>query len=206
MKLLSEWLKKSGTDKPGNKKLFLGTLFIEIISIVLAVLLALAVDEWRENRANAQLARETLSRIIVELKLNVTELEDITKKHQAMHDQLEGMLDKMQNKVDLSGIDFNFNIQLGVLHRSAWQTAIFTQAFRHMDFQVVQELSEIYEVHDFYKVHLENIIKNLSSANLFFEEHVQAQFSALLQDIKTAIDLEKGLLTLHQKFLKKHKL
>ena len=105
MKLLSEWLKKSGTDKPGNKKLFLGTLFIEIISIVLAVLLALAVDEWRENRANAQLARETLNRIIVELKLNVNELEDITKKHQTMHDQLEGMLDNMQKKVDLSGID-----------------------------------------------------------------------------------------------------
>jgi len=205
MKRLRKWLKKSGTDKPGNIKLFIGTLFIEIISIVLAVLLALAVDEWRENRANAQLARETLRRITVELKLNVTELESIIKKHQAMHDQLKGLLDNNQIKVDESENDINFKIQLGVLHRSAWQTAIFTQAFRHMDFQVVQELSEIYEVHDLYKVHLENIIKNLSSANLYFDDRVPAQLRALLQDIKTGLDLEKGLLTLHQKFLKKHK-
>lgn len=39
--------------------------------------------------------------------------------------------------------------------------------------------------------------------NLYFEDHAPAQLRALLQDIKTAIDLERGLLTLHQKFLKK---
>ena len=118
MKLLREWLKKSGTDKPGNRKLFFGTLFIEMISIVLAVLLALAVGEWRENRANAQLARETLNRITAELKLNAAELETIIKKHQAIHDSLKGILDNMQKTGKNNGLDLNFNIQLGVLHTS----------------------------------------------------------------------------------------
>jgi hypothetical protein len=203
MKLLREWLKKPGTTKPGEKKLLFGTLLIEMISIMLAVLLALAVDEWRENRANAQLARETLNRITAELKLNVTELENILKAHQANQNHLKGMLDTVQKSGEIKGFVLDINIQLGVLRRSAWQTAIVTQAVRHIDFQVVQELSEIYEVYDFYKVHLENIIRNLSSTNLYFEDRVQAQLKALLRDIKTAIDLEKGLLELHQQFLKK---
>lgn len=183
-----------------------GKLLIETVSIVLAVLLALAVDQWREGRSNEKLAQEALNRIVAEQKANVTELEDVLKDHQALRERLENVMTELEKAGDDPGIQLNIDIRftLGILKRTAWQTAIVTQAVRYMDFQVVQELSEIYEVVDIYKGHMENTIKNLSSLNLYSKDRIPMHFKALLRDARTAIDLGEGLLESLREFLKKY--
>jgi|GEM_PF-3276223 len=206
MRIFKTLEKKSKTDKnkAGPRGLTVGKLLIEMVSIVLAVLLALAVDQWREGRSNETLAREALNRIVAELKANVTELEEVLKDHQVVSDRLKNVIEKLEKAEDDPGIQINFNFTLGILKRTAWQTAIVTQAVRYMDFQVVQELSEIYEVVDIYKSHMENTIKNLSSLNLYSEDRIPMHFKALLRDAQTAIDLGEGLLESLRKFLKKY--
>lgn len=44
-------------------------LFAELFIIVLGVLIALAIDEWRENAANATLERQYLHQLIADLRL-----------------------------------------------------------------------------------------------------------------------------------------
>ena len=46
-------------------------IFIEIISVVFAVLLALGLNHWREDVAEKKLARKALKNIIIEMKGNI---------------------------------------------------------------------------------------------------------------------------------------
>ncbi len=50
-------------------------LLVEGFSVALAVLLALAVDEWRENRSNLELAQRAEASIMAEVGSNRSRLE-----------------------------------------------------------------------------------------------------------------------------------
>ena len=58
-------------DKP------LKSLLLEVASIVLGVLLALAVNEWQQDREKAELAHTALTNIASELAANAAILESI---------------------------------------------------------------------------------------------------------------------------------
>jgi hypothetical protein len=95
-------------------------LLLEAVSVVFAVLLALAVDEWRETRSREALAARARASILEEIRSNESELRNTRDNHRALLPQVEEALLQIQQKRDTS-LQFNFKIAL--LSSAAWNTA-----------------------------------------------------------------------------------
>lgn len=74
----------------GHRKLPIQTLLIEVFSIVLGVLLALAMNEWREQRAHQSQVKAALQNISHELRSNLDVLTAIHENNVATVDAIAG--------------------------------------------------------------------------------------------------------------------
>ena len=118
-------------------------ILIEAGSIVFAILLAFAVDEWRERRGQLAVAERAPRTIVSELKANRSELrgtrganaqtlENITK-------QVAALGEKRANSVQTG-------MNLSQLSAAAFQTAQATQAAQFLDFDWLVRVARTYEL------------------------------------------------------------
>ena len=120
--------------------------FVESIFVVASILLALAVDEWSQNRDFAELADQSLGIFESELVQNRARLADLSPYHQGIRDVL-GRMDAMPPETsDIRSI--MEGLQTPVLLNAAWETALATGALNHMDFEVVSALSLTYSIQE----------------------------------------------------------
>lgn len=95
----------------------LGLLALEAALIVLSVLLALAVDSWRESREQRELAQRSLTGFIDEARYNCSRI-------QAVSDYLRAVLD---DQLAPRGL------QAGLLRNDAWGVVKSTGAAGWLD-------------------------------------------------------------------------
>lgn len=110
--------------------------------IVLSVLLALAVDEWRESRGRAERAEVALQGIEAELRGNLQGMVAARANHIAMHDSLERYVSLGElppPHVYLRGI-FNPAPVLS----TAWDSARETGATSEFEYELLLQLSRTY--------------------------------------------------------------
>lgn len=120
-------------------------LLVEAFSVMLAVLVALAVDAWREDRSNRELAERAQASIVEEIQTNRAELASAADSN----DELLGQLGRYLNDGDedaLSGFDFSFSL----LTSAAWQTAQMTRAAHFLDFDWVTRVARLYDLQELY--------------------------------------------------------
>jgi hypothetical protein len=131
MRLQSDWIFKG---------------LIESIFVVGSILVALAVDEWSENRDFAQLADQSLNIFVQEIVANQARLEDVVPFHQGIRDVLAQMQLGADDRINVGGI--MEGLVSPVLLSTAWQTALATGALTHMEFEVVSALSLTYSIQE----------------------------------------------------------
>ena len=134
--------------KDSNKSFGLGTVAIEAASIVLAVLIALAVDEGRENRSQQQQAYAALMNISIELKDNQKVLKLIHENNiETVRVIVEG-----QKSTGESESDEERNFIPGLqLRETAWETMLSTGVSGYVDYETILELSATYALQRVYK-------------------------------------------------------
>jgi hypothetical protein len=119
---------------------------VESVFVVGSILMALAVDEWSQNRDFDELADQSLGIFEREILQNQARVEDVAPYHQGIRD----ILAQMRQLPD-PGMDIR-NIMEGltppVLLNTAWETSLATGALTHMDFEVVSALSLTYSIQD----------------------------------------------------------
>ena len=116
---------------------------LEVFSIVLGVLLALAVSEWQENRNNAERASVAMANVRAELQSNLNLLQLIYPNNSKVVEGIES--EQANTQEDASVIP-------GVQMRSsAWQTLATTGLGNFVDYQLLIELSQLYSMIDVYK-------------------------------------------------------
>ena len=119
---------------------------MESVLVVVSILLALAVDEWREERAFAQLADQSLGIFEREIRQNQARLEDAAPFHNGIRDLLGQAMDQKNASMDLRGI--MEGVEIPVILNTAWETALATGALTHMDVETVSALSLTYSIQD----------------------------------------------------------
>jgi len=83
-------------------------LFMEVLAIVSSVLLALALDDWRERRKINDRVEKAIETIQYELTQNQKEVAKALEYHEPLvHNLSSG--DHLMTSIDLSKIPFNFN-------------------------------------------------------------------------------------------------
>jgi len=116
-------------------------LLIEVFSIVLAVLLALGVNQWREQEANEALARTALANVASELESNLKLLTLINTNNAAA-------LESISDQEDDEPVVFVPGLQLQEI---AWESLLSTGVSTYVDYSTILMISETYSIQDVYK-------------------------------------------------------
>lgn len=134
---------KKASDSVDARPRTLKQMAVEVFSIVLGVLLALAVSEWQESRNNREKAAVALANIRAELQNNLDLLEII---HPGNAEVVESISsEQSENPEDAKVIP-------GVQMRSsAWQTLATTGLSNFVEYDLLIKLSQLYAMIDVYK-------------------------------------------------------
>lgn len=134
----------------------------EMISIIMGVLVALAVDEWRENRQNTQRAHIAISNVHQELKSNLALLDIIHPENMKAYHMMQS--DSAEN--DSATIFPALQLQ-----DVAWHTLLNNGIAVHIAYDELLKISELYSLQDIYKdfgkTFLDQLmeVKTISTAN-----------------------------------------
>jgi hypothetical protein len=131
-------------ERPGRlHSKTLGQVALEVFSIVLGVLLALAVSEWQESRSNLEKSQLALSNVRAELQGNLKLLETIHPINSRVVEQLSsGETDSSRDETVVPGVQ---------IRSSAWQTLSTTGVGNYVDYDLLIELSQLYSLIDVYR-------------------------------------------------------
>lgn len=117
-------------------------LLLEAASVMFAVLLALAVDEWREERANAELAERAFTLVVQEVRNNREELAGTRDGNAALLGYLTGWAETPPTASRELVVDYS----VALLSTAAWEAARVSQAAHYMGLERISELSSVYDV------------------------------------------------------------
>jgi len=167
----------------------------EIISIVIGVLLALAVNEWNEDRINQQKAKQALHNIANELKSNIKLLNLIHNNNAAIITLLEQPTASTttEKKSFIPGLQ---------IQDTAWKTLISTGTSAHIDYDSLYMISEIYSIQQIYKTLGFQMLNNMMSTSALsaaLNPDQNGNVNALFQDNMTIlVQIETALLALYE--------
>jgi len=126
-------------------------ILIEAGSVLLAVLLAFAVDEWRDTRAKRELAARAEHGVLAELKANRDELRSTFEKNAANLAAMQRTLDHFAADPDVKSASVSLGFSVSELSSAAWDTTRTTQAAQLLPFDWVVDVARVYETQALYK-------------------------------------------------------
>ncbi len=158
-----------------RKPAWLAEVLVQSVMIVLSILLALWVDEWKQHRAEQQLAQVSLTNFLHEVQQNEARLDDILPYHRAMHSMVKELEAgrgvstpaEFESAVGVDGMRPPF------LLTTAWQTALATGALQKMDYETVSALSLTYTLQDRFREESRSGIQSVLQATNFQAGHAQ---------------------------------
>lgn len=169
-------------------------LFAEVFSVVFAVLVALALDEWWEDRENAANAAASLVAIAEEMRENREELTD----GDAV--AVAGMMENLDTAIAFfdrgerpEGASINWDLAL--LSSAAWETAQLNRATTFMELDRVVELAQVYEFQRYYSRIQDDLFDSISG--LRAGEGIADELRGLRSRLVTAFGLRGTLATLY---------
>lgn len=128
--------------KRGAKK-----VVFEFLSIVIAVVLAMGLTEWRQDILNHRQAEESYQNIIEEIQNNQNNLLPDSAN---MVGSIRRIDDWLKTSMDYRDTIEEMSYELKLLSKSAWEVAKMNQSLTFIDNQRVLNASIVYEFHDLY--------------------------------------------------------
>lgn len=136
--------------KSKTMSLWLPQVIFESALIVVSILVALGLDEWREDRQDDEVVRHALSNFFIEIQQNRTSVDDAAPFNQGLKNVLAGRYEGN----DIGSVDeFVTMVESFVpagLQSTAWETALATGALAKMDYTLVSALSLTYGLQNRY--------------------------------------------------------
>jgi hypothetical protein len=128
---------------------------LEALMILVSVGLAFGVAEYRESRANHELAGRVMRSVEAEVEHNLATLEPWQPYNAAFRQQLAkaDTSDSSKTAIDIyigvrPPLPAGAVVDTPIMRRGAWDAALSTGALRLIDYDVVAALSEIYQMQD----------------------------------------------------------
>jgi hypothetical protein len=156
--------------KPGRT---LGHWLVEGLFIVVSVALGFWVTQVREERQNHELASRVLKGLEAEMKANISTLEpfvDIQDKWLKAMASLGDAKDRRTGfpvcptSATACGVFFatrpdlgNLNTSFPTFQHAAWDTALSTGALRLLDYDLVADLSEVYQRQELFRGNMDKV-------------------------------------------------
>ena len=131
--------------------IWLPQVMFESMLIVVSILVALGLDEWRSDRQDAENIEHALSNFISEIQQNRARVEDAAPFNQGLHHVLSRRQEVRAIESVATFINIIDSYSPVVLQSTAWETALATGALARMDYNLVSALSLTYSLQDRYQ-------------------------------------------------------
>ena len=155
-----------------NVSEWLPRALVESVLIVVSILLALALDEWREDQEIQELIDRSIINFVNEVTQNRSRIVDV----RAYHEGVQQILKQRSADGGLESMEFR-NImealQPIVLTSSAWQTAVATGALGRMDFELVSALTLTYNTQLRFDDNYRSVTRTLLTPNSLQEQNLE---------------------------------
>jgi hypothetical protein len=163
-------------------------VLVEVVSVVFAVLVALAVDEVRQDHAERKQAQEARAAVLTELASNRGEL----RRTEPGLDSLSARLDAIDEAVarGTHPTPSALRIDLPDFSRAAWETAQMTQATAHLPLDWLIRVSKAYETQALYESLSTDVIRTFGSVG---GEGLSAALPHLAGQLHVLQDVGRGL-------------
>ena len=132
-------------------------LALEAVMVVFAVLIALGVEEWREERQLREFAGRARDAVVAEMRANLEEYHGAA----ASLDSVRNVLAEVVEKGDASLLEGDLSITLPEASSAAWRAAQASQASAFLDYDWVIRVSRAYEVTATYQRIAETLIDDM---------------------------------------------
>jgi len=164
-------------------------ILIEAGSVVFALLLALALNQWNERRELRERGEAVRAAIRAELSENRTEIG-------AARPNLVGIQKQLRDVIDGKELaEHALSVDLGVslLSAAAWHAALATQATQTIDFKWMTKVAKIYELQDNYLHVQAAAVDQLTSIPAGGDKDPKAIAESLISRIDGLAQLADGL-------------
>ncbi len=174
---------------------WLPRVLFESMLIVVSILVALYLDEWRDDRQDAENIEHALANFVSEIKQNRARVEDAAPFNQG----LRHVLSRRQEVRAIESVATFVNIIESynpvVLQSTAWETAIATGSLAKMDYNLVSALSLTYSLQNRYQqVSRTGKAEMTSPQNLSQDKLDLAVYNAIRYlDSVTSMEMELGV-------------
>ncbi len=172
-------------------------LITEIISIVIGILLALAVNGLREDYQHIQIVSKSLSNIAVEIQNNEKQLREVIPYHQSCKISLTNS--SGENSKQFSSIWKGLNPPM--LFKSAYESALALQAFAYMDYKLAGAVSQLYFRQQFFYEMIHIYAQALISGTTSLNRPAKGENLSLQPAFRDITKMESELLKEYQRVL-----
>lgn len=131
-------------------RMALAGLVAQAVSVVFAVLVALAIDEAWESREDAQLGRDGVAAIRAEVRSNLEALEQRRPKTDSVLLQVDSAMRAIRAGAAADEMHVSIDYPIALLSSAAWQTAQVTRAVNFMDIELVIRIAQAYDLQTFF--------------------------------------------------------
>jgi hypothetical protein len=143
---------------PKSRELLSKALF-ESALIVFSILLALAINGWKEDRDNQRLASQALANFEREIQDNSGKIATRI----PYHSRLSESFKKSRSMSEVPGWQ---GIKPPILQDTAWQTALATNALSQIRYDTVSALSRVYTYQKSVDKAADNVVASLTTQGL----------------------------------------
>lgn len=166
-------------------------LLVESVLVILSVVLALALNNWNQNRIEENRADQAQQNIINEIKTNREEV-------QQAYDYNRSMIEKIE-----ANPNRGVSLRPANIRDFAWETAQASGAVGNLEFSVISIVAEIHELQEDYKNQIMISTEIIYEANMrgadYFAGRETNFFLNTMYDIGSR---EKRLLDTYEEALK----
>ena len=172
---------------------WLPRVMFESMLIVVSILFALYLDEWRDDRQDAENIEDALAYFVSEIQQNRARVEDAAPFNQG----LRHVLSRRQEVRAIESVATFVNIFESynpvVLQSTAWETAIATGALAKMDYKLVSALSLTYSLQNRYQQVSQNGKAQMTSPQNLSEEKLDLAVYNAIRYLDTVTGMETEL-------------
>ena len=176
-----------------NTSVWLPRVIFESALITVSILLALGLDEWRENRETEATIRQALSNFLSEIRQNKARVDDAAPFNQGMHDVIDLRYENGDIQTMSDFISIMDSYSPVVLQSTAWETALATGSLAEMDYALVSALSLTYGLQSRYEQINHGAISRLTSPQVLSNDTLDLAVYNSLKYLKDVTGMETEL-------------
>lgn len=173
---------------------WLPRVLFESALIVMSILVALGLDEWRENREAAETVSQALLNFDREIRQNQAQIDYATPFSVGLLNILKGRYESDEQLSIDEFVDMMESYESAALQSTAWETAIATGSLAKMDYNIVSALSMTYSLQNRYQIATRSGLAELTSPQNVSDDRLRlAVYNAIryLDDV-TVLEADLG--------------